>query len=185
MHRFILGSVLLASLLPCGQALAQTPIDTAKSSILAGFKQMGVTITGRFQKFTGDVRFDPAKPELAQVRFDVEAGSFDLGDDSYNQEVRSKVWFNAAAFPKAQFASSAIRQTAPGRYLVNGKLSIKGTSSDVAIPVTFKKDGASYVFDGALVIKRLQFNIGEQEWKSTELVANDVQLTVHIVTAAR
>lgn len=185
MKKFILSSVLLASLLPWGQAGAQTPIDVAKSSILASFKQMGVPITGRFQKFSGEVQFDPARPELATVRFDVDTGSFNLGDDSYNQEVRGKVWFNTAAFPKAQFVSSAIRQTAAGRYLVNGKLSIKGTASEVAIPVTFKKEGASYVFDGALVIKRLQFNIGEQEWKDTALVADDVQLTIHIVTAAR
>lgn len=185
MHRLFPRAVLLGALLPWGAAGAQPAIDVARSSILAGFKQMGVTINGRFQKFAGSIEFDPARPELAQVRFDVDSGSFDLGDESYNQEVRGKLWMNAAVFPKAQFVSSAVRQTGPGRYLVNGRLSIKGTGSEVAIPVTFKQDGAAQVFDGALTIKRLQFKVGEQEWRDTALVADEVQLNFHIVKAAR
>ncbi|MBY0240536.1 MAG: YceI family protein [Burkholderiaceae bacterium] len=175
--------VLLAPWLAHAQAPAQ--IDLQKSSIVAGFKQMGVPVDGKFQKFALALQFDPDKPELAQVRFDVDVASFDIGDAAYNQEVRSKTWFNAAAFPKAQFVSSAVRQTAPGRYLVNGKLTIKGMASEVAIPVQFRKDGAQHVYDGVLPIKRLQFNIGEQEWRDTSLVADEVQLKFRIVTTAR
>ncbi len=184
MNTMLRSAIFLALLAPWA-AGAQTSVDVAKSSIVAGFKQMGVPIDGKFQKFWLDIQFDPAKPELAQVRFDVDVASFDLGDESYNKEVRSKTWFNAPAFPKAQFVSSAVKQTAAGRYTVNGKLSIKGKTTDVAIPVTFKKEGAANVFDGALMIKRLQFNIGEDEWKDTSLVADDVQLKFHIVTATR
>ena len=186
MTRFLRHAVAAALLAPwLVQAQAPAQLDREKSSIVAGFKQMGVPVDGKFQKFALALQFDPDKPDLAQVRFDVDVGSFDIGDAAYNQEVRSKTWFNAAAFPKALFVSSSVRQTAPGRYLVNGKLTIKGIASDVAMPVQFRKDGAQHVFDGVLPIKRLQFNIGEQEWRDTSLVADDVQLKFHVVTTIR
>lgn len=179
------GATLLLGLLSASAGHAQTSIDVKKSSIIAGFKQMGVPLDGRFQKFNMVLQFDPARLELARVRIDVDMGSFDIGDDSYNQEVRGKAWFNAAAFPQARFISGAIRQSAPGRYLVSGKLSIKGISGDVTFPVTFRSEGAQQIFDGTLPIKRLQFNIGEQEWKDTSLVADEVQLKFHVVSVAR
>lgn len=182
---FLQRSTLLLALLAPWAAGAQTPVDMKKSNIVASFKQMGVALDGKFQKFTLDLQFDPAKPEQGRVRIDVDVSSFDIGDESYNKEVRGKTWFNASAFPKAQFVSTSIKASGNGRYLVNGKLSVKGTSSDVALPVSFKNEGATQVFDGVLPMKRLQFNIGEQEWKDTALVADEVQLKFHLVTLAR
>lgn len=189
LHRSTMPATVLATmlltLLPTSASYAQTPVDTKKSSIVAAFKQMGVPIDGKFQKFALDMQFDPARPELARVNFNVDVGSFDIGDESYNKEVRSKTWFNASAYPKAQFVSTAIKQTAPGRYQVNGKLSIKGITGDVAFAVSYRAEGGAQVFAGTLPIKRLQFNIGEQEWKDTSLVADEVQLKFNVVTAAR
>ncbi|MFZ6774282.1 YceI family protein [Undibacterium sp. SXout7W] len=184
MH-FLLRSYLVLALLTPWVSQAQTSVDLPKSSIIAGFKQMGVPVDGKFQKFVLDMQFDPSKPEQGQVRIDVDVASFDIGDDSYNKEVRSKTWFNASAYPKAQFVSSSIKQTAVGRYAVNGKLSIKGKTMEVSIPVVFRKEDTTHVFDGTLPIKRLQFNIGEQEWKDTSLVADEVQLKFHIVASAK
>lgn len=180
----VYGAAALALLLPLA-ASAQTPLDLQKSSIVAGFKQMGVQLDGTFRKYALDMQFDPAKPEQARVRLEVDVNSFDIGDDSYNREVRSKTWFNAAAFPKAVFVSSAVRQTAPGRYTVQGQLTIKGKTAEVAIPVQLSQAGKASVFDGTLPIKRLQFNIGEQEWKDTSLVADEVTLKLRLVTAPK
>lgn len=184
MNSLIRSAVCLPLLMPL-LAGAEAQIDLQQSSIVAGFRQMGVPLDGKFQKFALAMQFDPARPDLAQVRLDVDVASFDIGDAGYNKEVRGKAWFNAAAFPKAQFVSSAVKLTAPGRYQVNGKLTIKGVASDVAFPVQLRTAGASQVFDGTLPIKRLQFHIGEDEWKDTSLVADEVQLKFHVVTTNR
>jgi|CXWL01.2.fsa_nt_gi polyisoprenoid-binding protein YceI len=181
----ILCAALCAALAATAVANAQTPTDLAKSSVVAGFKQMGVPLDGKFQKFSFAIQFDPANPSLAQVRFDVDVGSFDIGDEAYNKEVRGKTWFHAAAFPKAAFVSSGVTPAGPGRYVVSGKLSIKGSTAAVAFPVTVRQEGAARVFDGVLPLKRLQFNIGDQEWKDTSLVADEVQLKFHVVSTAR
>jgi polyisoprenoid-binding protein YceI len=49
--------------------------------------------------------------------------------------------------------------------------------------VTVTQQGATQTFDGALPIKRLQFDIGLGEWKDTSTVADEVVIKFHIVAA--
>ena len=57
-----------------------------------------------------------------------------------------------------------------------GKLTIKGVSSDVVVPVTLAQSGATTTATGAFPIKRLSFRIGEKEWADTSTVADEVQV---------
>ena len=105
-------------------------------------------------------------------------------DEYGNQEVAGDEWFDAAHFPRATFVSTRIQPAANGAYSVAGKLTIRGKTTDVVVPVQYHKDGADQVFDGALPVKRLVYGIGTGEWKDTSVVADDVQIKFHIVTAA-
>lgn len=164
---------------------ASAQVDTGKSVISAVSKQMNVPVNGTFKKFTASINFDPAKPAAGTAQFSVDVASYDLGDASFNDAVRGKDWFDASDFPKATFVSTSIAAAGAGTYSVRGKLTIKGKTSDVVVPVTFKQDGANQVFDGVLPVKRLQFDIGQGEWKDTSVVADDVQIKFHIVSAAK
>ncbi|CAN5194081.1 YceI family protein [soil metagenome] len=157
--------------------------DAAKSAITIVFKQIGVPVEAKFKKFTAQIDFDAAKPEAAKANIDIDVTSFDLGDADMNKEVLKKEWFNAAQFPKATFASTAIKSVGNGTFQVSGKLSIKGKSVDVAIPLTIKKEGSNQVFEGTLPIKRLAFNIGEGDWKDTGTVADEVLIKFRVVAA--
>src|SRR5205085_3667330 len=136
--------------------------------------QMNVPVEARFKSFSAQLDYDPAHPETAKAQVAVDTASMDLGDPEYNQEVSKKDWFNAAQFPKATFVSTSIKPAGAGKLTVTGKLTIKGKSSDVSFPLTVKADGKNQVFDGAVPIKRLAYNIGEGEWKDTSMVADDV-----------
>jgi polyisoprenoid-binding protein YceI len=59
---------------------------------------------------------------------------------------------------------------------VSGKLSIKGNSRDVVVPVALAQSGATTTVTGAFPLKRLAFKIGENEWADTSMVADDVQV---------
>lgn len=176
-----LGAALLAPFI--AQALAQ--VDAAKSSVVAVSKQMGVPVEGRFQRFNAQVSFDPAKPAEGRASIDIDIASFDLGDADFNRETAKKEWFDAAKFPRATFVTSAIKPAGAGKFEAAGKLTIKGKTLDVVAPVTYKAEGGQQVFEGVLPIKRLQFNIGEGEWKDTSTVADDVQIKFRIVTAKK
>lgn len=172
-----LGAALLAP------ALAQ--VDAGKSSVVAVSRQMGVPVEGKFKRFSAQVNFDPTKPADGKASIEIDIASFDLGDADFNRETVKKEWFDAAKFPKATFVTTAIKPAGAGKYEAAGKLTIKGITRDIVVPVGFKAEGGQQVFEGLLPIKRLQFNIGEGEWKDTSTVADDVQIRFRIVAVKK
>jgi polyisoprenoid-binding protein YceI len=180
-HRTLLTAFTAVALTVAGSALAQ--VDVSKSSVTATSKQMNVPVEGKFGKFTAQIVFDPAKPAAGTAQLSIDTGSYDLGDESYNDQVRGKEWFDAKTYPAATFVSSAIAPAGGNQFNVTGKLTIKGKSQTVTVPVTVAQQGATQTFDGSLPIKRLQFDIGTGEWKDTSVVADDVVIKFHIVAA--
>jgi polyisoprenoid-binding protein YceI len=164
---------------------AHAQVDMSKSSVIATSKQMNVPTDGKFNKFTAQVSFDPAKPAAGSANLTIDTGSYDLGDDDYNKQVRGAEWFDAAKYPTATFVSSAIAPAGGNKFNVTGKLTIKGKSQNVTVPVTVTQAGATETFDGALPIKRSQYDIGTGEWKDTSIVADDVVIKFHIVAAKK
>ena len=180
--RWILAATTVASLF-LGAAHAQ--VDTSKSTVTAISKQMNVPVDGTFKKFTAQLNFDPAKPAAGSAKLTIDTASYDLGDESYNAQVRGKDWFDAAQYPNATFVSSAIAPAGGNQFKVSGTLTIKGKSENVTVPVTVAQQGSTQSFDGALPIKRSQFDIGTGEWKDTSVVADEVVIKFHIVAAKK
>jgi polyisoprenoid-binding protein YceI len=181
--RALLPFCLCAALALPGAAAAQrvTAIDAAKSEIRFVSKQMNVPVEGRFRKFSAQLDFDPAKLAGSKVQVEVDLGSIDTDSVEADTEVKSKGWFNIAAFPKATFVSSSLKPAGVNRYEVSGKLTIKGISQDLTVPVTVKQDGPGTVFEGAFTLLRLQFKIGEGPWSDEDTVANAVQVRLRFV----
>jgi len=177
LHKIALVSLLGITLAASAAALKTDP---AKSTVSATFKQMNVPIDAKFKQFTVAIDYDAAKPDASKASVEINIASFDLGDPEYNKEVTKKEWFNAAQFPKASFVSTAIKSAGAGKLNVTGKLTIKGKTADVTFPLTVKAEGGKQIFEGALPIKRLAYNIGEGEWKDTSMVADDVVIKFHV-----
>jgi polyisoprenoid-binding protein YceI len=177
--------LLPASLLAIALAASAAPLkaDLPRSSVAAVFKQMNVPVEAKFRKFNAQIDYDAAKPDASKASVDIDTASLDLGDAEMNKEVAKKEWFNSAQFPKASFVSSSIKPAGPGKLNVSGKLAIKGKSTDVSFPLTVKAEGGKQVFEGALPIKRLAFNIGEGEWKDTSMVADEVVIKFRVTAA--
>lgn len=177
------GSAAIALALALPAIAAVLKPDLAKSSVTAQFKQMNVPVEGKFNRFNALIDYDGAKPASSKASIEIDIASFDLGDADFNKEAQKKEWFNGTQFPKATFVSSALKPSANGWLDVTGKLSIKGKTIDVNFPLAVKKEGNTQVFEGALPIKRLAFNIGEGEWKDTSMVADEVVIKFRVVAA--
>jgi polyisoprenoid-binding protein YceI len=158
------------------QAAPYQSIVPAKSSVTFQFKQMGVAMDGRFTKFAAQVNFDPAKAEQGKASFEVDLTSVDAGSSEADDEVVTKSWFNAKAFPKAQFVTKRIQPTAPNQYEVQGTLSIKGLTREVKFPMKHTAQGKDGLLTGGFTLKRADFSIGEGMWAKFDVVANDIQV---------
>ena len=172
-----------AMLLVAASAASAQTIDAARSSVSATFKQMGVPVEGKFKKVGGQVAYDPANPAAARASVDVDIASFDLGDAQYNNEVQQKDWFDGARFPAASFVSTSVKAAGAGRLEVGGKLTIKGRSVNVSVPLSVRSDAGATMFEGSVPVRRLAFAIGEGEWKDTGLLADEVVVKFHLVVA--
>jgi polyisoprenoid-binding protein YceI len=167
------------------QAQSVNTIDIARSAITFVATQMGVPAEGSFKRFAARVEFDPARLPASQTRIEIELDSFESGVTELDTEVRRKAWFNTAQFPIATFVSTALRSLGPRRYEATGKMTIKGRTREVTVPFAVRQDGSAAVFEGAFVLKRLDYGIGEGPWADTETVADEVRIGFKLTGTSR
>lgn len=165
-----------AALTFSGSVLAQQKLVPAQSSISFVTKQMGVPLEGQFKKFDAQISFDTAKPETAKIAFTVDTGSATLGSPESDVEMPKATWFNVPKFPQATFQSAGVKSLGGGKFQISGKLTIKGNTKDVDVPVVLTQSSGVTTATGQFPIKRLAFKIGEGEWTDTSMVADDVQV---------
>lgn len=151
-----------------------------QSTLEFEFRQMGVPVKGGFTRFATELRFDPARPEAARARIEIDLGSIDAGSPEADEEAAGKLWFNRGVFPKASFVSSDVRALGGNRYALRGTLTLKGRSRELIVPVTYTPGKDAATFDGAFVLRRLDFGIGEGMWADVSAVANEVQVKFRI-----
>ena len=155
-----------------------------KSALSFVSKQMNVPVEGQFKSFRSKIAFDPAKPAAARAEFEIDLASIDAGSKDANDEVATKAWFDTKAFPVAKFVATSVKPLGNNRFEVAGKMSIKGRTLDLTTPVTLRQEGNSATFEGALVIKRADYAIGEGMWADFGTVANEVQIKFRLVVTA-
>ena len=159
----------------------QAVLQSAGSEIAFTTRQMGVPVEGKFGKFSAQVALDPKKPETGSVAFTIDTGSARFGSAELDAEVPKATWLNVPKFPQASFQSTAIKAAGAGKFEVAGKLSIKGVTQNIVVPVQLVQVGATSAASGSFAIKRLAYKVGDGEWTDTSLLADDVQVRFKLV----
>ena len=162
-------SLLTLMVLPAG---AQQKLLPAQSEIGFTFKQMGVPVDGRFKKFDAQINFDAAKLATSAVTFTVDIASATLGTPEIDAELPKAPWFNTAKFPQATFSSSAFKSLGAGKYEVSGKLSVKGQSQNVVVPLTMTQAGATTTAVGRGAQVAAAINLKTSQTGVTAVVSN-------------
>ena len=163
-----------------GSAAQAQTVDPAASELVFVTHQMGVPVEGRFQRWSAQVALDPRKPEAGNVVLRIQMDSVAFAAPEVTAEAQRAVWLDTTKFPQAVFQSSGIRATGSGRYEMTGRLTLKGESHDMVVPVTFTQSGANGTASGIFIVKRSDFRIGEGEWTDASLVAHEVQVRFRI-----
>jgi len=168
-------------LMPMMVVAASGDLDSAKSTVIATFKQEGVKVDANFKKFSGHITYDSANVAASHATIEVETGSLDLGGEEYNAEVRKKSWFDSATYPKAVFQSTAIKAESADKFVATGTLTLKGKAVNVSVPVAVQASSASTSYDGSVVISRAAFGIGSADWN--DVVDDKVNVRFHLVAS--
>ena len=161
---------------PAQAQVKPATLQTAGSEIAFTTRQMGVPVEGKFSKFSASIALDPKQPETGNVAFSIDTGSARFGSAELDAEVPKATWLNVPKFPQASFQSTAVKAAGPGKFEVAGKLTIKGSTQNVVVPVQVTQAAGNSTATGAFTIKRLAFKVGENEWADTSMLADDIQI---------
>lgn len=108
---------------------------------------------GKFSRFAGDVTVDPADLTTAKVTVTVEAATLDTGITMRDRHLRSEDFFHVEKFPAITFESVRV-EGAGRRLLVIGRLTLRGVSREVRVPVDVSVAGKRLEARGQFDIKR-------------------------------
>jgi polyisoprenoid-binding protein YceI len=113
---------------------------------------------GRFHRFRGEIVVDPQDLSKARVSLTVEAASIDTGIVKRDNHLRSEDFFHVERYPTVSFTSTAIDPR--GReVLVTGRLTIRGVSREIVVPVTVDVTREAVVASGQFEIDRNDYAI--------------------------
>jgi polyisoprenoid-binding protein YceI len=155
-------------------------LDPAKSSLQFTFLQAGAANTGRFPRYSVTLDFPGADPAGGRLEVTVEVAALDTGDKDRDDTLKSEELFATAKFPQAHFSASQIVKTAGG-YEAAGKLTIRGVTHDARVSFTFRETSEGGVTAGYMagktVVRRLDYGVGQGEWKATDQAGNEVTVS--------
>lgn len=151
------------------------------SEISFSGRAAGQTIEGRFESFSGSVRFDPAAPANTQAEIIIELDSLSTGNSDVDGTLPGQSWFNTSAHPQAVFtASSAEPADGENAYVLDGTLKLKGETGDVEVPFTIALEGDTATAEGEVTIDRLDYGVGPSGPISGITVAEKVTVSFRL-----
>lgn len=174
-HRF---AALSLGLFAAGIALAATQwsMQPKDSKLAFAGTQAGAAFEGTFEKFAADIQFDPK--DLPGSHFDVriEMASVNSRDGERDDIIKSPDLFDVKRWPSSHYVAEKFTGKGAGKFGATGKLTLRDITRDVPIEFTFENKNGSAWLKGSATLKRLDFGVGQGEWKDTEAVANEVKI---------
>ena len=96
------------------------------------------TVRGRFGAVSGTITVDENDPRSAKVDVTVDVASIDTRQEMRDNHLRSADFFDAANHPTMHFVSKRIEGDVTKTFKVIGDLTIRGTTREIALDVTFE-----------------------------------------------
>jgi polyisoprenoid-binding protein YceI len=180
----------LISLLFCASttlssaAFAAAPtltLDPKASYIRMVITQNGAPVEASFTNFDALIAFDPKDLPTSSIKAEIAMDSFTTGYSEVVTSVKQPEWFNIAQFPKAAFFSNSISAKGNNTYEAKGTLTIKGHATPFTLPFTLKEDKPGhYIATSDLELKRSIFAIGEGNWAKSDVIKDEVKVSIMI-----
>jgi polyisoprenoid-binding protein YceI len=167
----------LAGLMATAPVLAADYVQApgAGSHLAFATKYDGEVFTGSFPGFATKLSFDPVDPAAGTLEVTIPLASAKSGNSDRDSTLQGADFFNVAKFATARYTAKGFTKTGD-KYVANGTLELRGVSK----PVTFTfewKPGATPVLTGKATVKRLDFGVGEGDWKDTKTIPDDTAIS--------
>jgi polyisoprenoid-binding protein YceI len=156
----------------------------AKSSLVFVFGQAGTDEKGQFRSFPLQLKFGADALEQSAFDVQVDMKSVDTGDKDRDEILLSKDMFDVKQWPQAHFKTLKIEKRGENEYQADAELTIRDQTRPLPFPfhLVISEDQGKQVFrlQSEVTINRLDFGVGQGEWKTTTWIPDPVKVVVDI-----
>jgi len=157
--------------------------DNLHTDIYFTYSHVGFTNAhARFDKFAGELNYDPQHPEKSPVTFTVDPETIDTNVPELDRVLKGKHFFNVERFPEMKFAGRRLRRTSLTTGVLDGDLTMHGVTRTIALNVHLNKflvdkelKFCRFGFSATGLLKRSQWGLGD-----VPLVGDDIRLELEI-----
>jgi polyisoprenoid-binding protein YceI len=183
-------------------------IDPGQSALVVQVFKDGVAATlahdhvVQARALSGTIAYDPQRPDASSIEVKVEVGSLQADEPATRRKfglegepsakdradieatMKSEGQLAVARFPAITFASTSIAKQPDGRFLVTGRLTIRGVAQEVKFPAQIALDGGLLRGRAQLTFKQSSF--GYQPYRAgLGTIKNKDEVILHIDLGAK
>src|SRR5579859_459697 len=141
-------------------------IDTNHSLIeFAALHNTIAYVKGRFRAFSGTINVDEQDLLKSTVDLKIDATSVESQAVQGREDlINGEEMLNTSQFPEITFKSKKISQKGTNEFVVTGDLTLRGTTKEVVVPLTFNglattRMGTAAGFSGEMTLKLSDFQV--------------------------
>ncbi len=172
-----------------GPAPGPWEIDMEHSTVGFRVRHIAGFVPGVFTRFSGQVDYDPARPEESQFYLLIDSSSVHTGVPARDGHLRSPDFLDVERSPRMIFSSRKVAREDGDTLVVTGDLTIRDVTAEVRIPVRVLGVVPHPLADGfpgaqvlglhaAFSINRLDFHVGEEKWTRMGVMGETVDLAI-------
>jgi len=161
--------------------VAQQQIQFEPSTANFTIKNAGLKVHGTVGGLEGFMLLDGQSTDLNKVGGTIDAETIKTGIELRDKHLKKRDYFNVKEYPKIIMTSTSLKKNSKTKYTGNFDLTIKDIKKSIAVPITFSKQGDSYILKGRFSINRLDFKLGEKSL----ILSDNVDIEMEIKGVAK
>jgi polyisoprenoid-binding protein YceI len=166
-----------------GLAATSWQVDRERSRLVFVPTVAGGEFEGRFKSFDAAISFDPADLPGSRFIVELDLATAETGDAERDAALLGADFFAVNRWPSARFTATQFKARGGPRFEALGELRVRDVTRKVRVPFEFVPGpgaGAARLHGGT-TIARLDFGVGQGDWRDTEWVANEVRISFDLV----
>jgi polyisoprenoid-binding protein YceI len=171
------------------EQLTTYAVDPTHSRVGFSVVHMGFSkVRGSFEDFEATVRMDPDDLSSLEAEATIQVKSVTTNDEKRDAHLRSEDFFEAETYPTLTFRSTGIRDIKGDSFMLEGKLTIRDVTKNVALKATYLGEGTDpwggtrVAFEAKTKIDRKDFGLNWNAVLETGglLVSKEVEILLEL-----
>ena len=145
----------------------------SKAQVDFKIRNLGVNVDGHFNSYNINADFD-TKGDLIAVNASVNVKSIETGIEKRDKHILEDDYFDAEKHQKILLETIEVKKESTDRYKLKAKLTIKGKSKTVDIPISVLRKDNKAIIEAYFEINRKDYGVGG----SSLVMSKTVKITV-------